>query len=331
MMIFHPATLANLDVRLAQEALQIARETGEPRLIAKGQLMLGNCLTFAERTGEALEPVREALRMYRDLGDRSQEGSCLNQLGLIHVLRGEYDRAIEHFEGAVAVFDDIVHPSRGIAARNNLALAVFRRGELDQAVELLLHNLTIARRMDATVPALATLQILAEAYETLGRMDEAERRWEELRESAKSVGMTTPEIIGHCGRGHVALSRGDVDAALAEERAARALMGDDRDWNERREAFDLLAARIAAATGEPAGAAGILEAAETELEARDPYMWAMYRLERALILRETDPATATQLAEDARAKFEAFGAEAMLRRLIDTFGSEETASCDVVT
>ncbi len=331
MTIFHPATLANLDVKLAQEALQIARETGEPRLIAKGQLMLGNCLTFVERTGEALEPVREALRMYQDLGDRSQEGGCLNQLGLIHVLRGEYDRAVDRFEGAVAVFDDIVHPSRGIAARNNLGLALFRRGELDDAVQLLLHNLTVARRLDAPVPALATLQILAEAYELLGQMDEAEARWEELRASAESVGMATPEIIGRCGRGTVALARGDIDSALAQERAARSLMGDDQDWNERREAFDLLAARIAAATGEPEGAAGILEAAEAELEARDPYMWAVYRLERAAILRDTDPPTARQLAADARAKFEAFGAAAMLRRLTDIFGPEETATCDVAT
>lgn len=331
MMIFHPATLANLDVKLAQEALQIAREMGEPRLIAKGQLMLGNCLTFVKRTGEALEPVREALRMYQDLGDRSQEGGCLNQLGLIHVLRGEYDRAVERFEGAVAVFDDIVHPSRGIAARNNLALAMFRRGQLEEAERLLLHTLTVAERLDATVPALATLQILAETYETLGQMDQAEARWEELRDRAASVGMTTPELIGHCGRGTVALSRGDIDAALAAERAARRLMGDDKDWNERREAFDLLAARIAAATGEPEGAAGILEAAETELEARDPYMWAVYRLERAAILREAAPPTARQLAADARAKFEAFGAAAMLGRLTDIFGTEESATCDVAT
>jgi hypothetical protein len=35
------------------------------------------------------------------------------------------------------------------------------------------------------------------------------------------------------------------------------------------------------------------------------------------------------LAEDARAKFEAFGAAAMLRRLRVTFGPEEAEKCDV--
>jgi predicted ATPase len=331
MMIYHPATLETLDVKLAQEALQIARETGEPRLIAKGQLMLGNCLTFAERTGEALEPVREALRMYRDLGDRSQEGGCLNQLGLIHILRGEYDRAIDRFEGAVTVFDDIVHPSRAIAARNMLALTRHRRGELDEAIDLLLHTLQLSGRLDAPLVALTTLQILAETYETLGRMEDAAARWEELRSSAAEVGMPTAEIVGLCGLGTVAINRGDIDAALEAERAARALMGDGQDWDERREAFDLLAARIAAATGEPTGAGGILEAAEGELEDRDPFMWATYRFERALILREVDPSTSAQLADDARSKFEAFGAKAMLRKIDEAFGPAEPESVDVPT
>ncbi|HUG02629.1 MAG TPA: AAA family ATPase [Longimicrobiales bacterium] len=310
-LIVHPATTAALDLSLAEEALALAEEVGDPAFVAKGRGVLGVALTMVGQTDKAIEHTRKAREIYQELEDREKEASCLNSLGITFTLLGDLTAADAHLREAIDIFDDIVDPSMGAAARQNLAVGLIRQGRFERAETLLREAIDLAERMDAPARRYGPLQNLAECFEMQRDWARAEGYWRELLEGAAAGGFAPEEIIAWCGVGTCRLAAGDVDGAMDAEANARRLLGDDKNWGEHREAFLLLSARLAAAAGETAGAVDIVRVGEEELEGLDMYGWARFRLERASMLSASDPAQAAELAREARAASEGLGALAL--------------------
>lgn len=310
-LIVHPATTAAMDVTLAEEALALAEEVGDPALVAKGNGVLGVALTLIGKTSEAIEHTRRAREIYQQLENREKEASCLNSLGITYTLLGDLPAADAHLTEAIDIFDDIVDPSMGAAARQNLGVGLIRQGQFERAETLLLEAIALADRMDAPARRYGPLQNLAECYEMQKEWGKAEEYWRELREGAAAGGFASEEIIALCGIGNCRLFAGDMDGARAAEAEAREHLGDDEEWGEHREAFLLLSARLAAAAGEVEGAAGLVRLGEEELEGLDTYGWARFRLERASFLAQSDPAQALELAMQVREASEGLGALAL--------------------
>ena len=85
----------------------------------------------------------------------------------------------------------------------------------------------------------------------------------------------------------------------------------------------MLAALFAAALGEPAGAIHFLETAEEALASRDRFLWASICLLKGEIIGQSDPRRGAEIICEARAAFEAFGAEEMVRRATASLKSLE--------
>jgi hypothetical protein len=89
------------------------------------------------RPEEAAEQHRQALAIFRKLGDRSGEAPTLNSLALALEAAGDTDAALERFEQALVILrdeGDERHEGRVIA---NLGFTMLRHGEDDRARDLL--------------------------------------------------------------------------------------------------------------------------------------------------------------------------------------------------
>ena len=314
-MIDLPGTQESLDVRLAREALALAEQDGDPWLIARGHEVLGLALTFGPDPASAREEFSKAMQRYVQLGDRSREAGCLGNLSVARVFLGDYENAALEFEATIAIFDEIVDPLRSSVARGNLGAVLQILGDFDGAEKWLLEAIRIVERLNVPVRLLSPLMNLAEVAQHRQAWHDAEKYWQRMLDRARETGYTAEQIIAHCGIGTVRLRLGDLERALASERAARALMhGEPEELGECGEHYQLFAARLAFAAGEREGGIGILERLEAQQGPRDRYQAATCRIERAEMLRGLDAQKACVLAESALEVFRSIGARPMTER-----------------
>lgn len=312
------------DVEHAREALALAEQVGEAGLIAKAHYELGNAVMFQEDPATAIPHFAHALQAYQQLDHKSQVGMCHNCIAIAHTLSGDYPAASRGFKAAASAFDKLGDPVNESSVRSNLGALLTRLGEYHDAGENLREALRLLDRMDASVRKLFVLQNLAELGQARGDLEAARRHWSTLAELATATGYTAAQVIAHCGLGTTALEEGNLATAREAEAFARGRLDGD-EWTESREAFQFLAARLAAADGRDDEAVTLLEVAERELENRDRYLWAVARLYHAEVVGKTAASQGVVLAGAARETFANMGAVAMRDRagaLLERLGGE---------
>ena len=325
-MIDLPGTTESMDAVLAQEALDIARELGDPALIARGHEVLGLALTFGNAPAAAMAEMEQATELYSALGDRAREAACRSNLSLTRVLIGEYSIAAEEFAAAIRIFDDIVDPMRAAATRSNLGALLRILGRYDEAGAYLLESIRIFERLGVPVRVLSPLMNLAELHEARAEWHEAEKRWTQMLRGAMETGYTAEQIIAHCGIGTARMRLGNMNGAIAAERAARLIVTSNPDsLGESGEALQLFSARLAGAAGEVEGAIMMLEQLEDAVRQRDRYLAAICRLERAGMMRVAGDARALPLIESAANELLSLGAAPDAQRAAEMLRSATAA------
>ncbi|MFF5404184.1 BTAD domain-containing putative transcriptional regulator [Streptomyces misionensis] len=97
--------LGRLDsaVDLAGQGLAIYDRLGMTLRVANARLALGIALNAAGRSGEALEQLHEALRLFQDNRQRLWEGTANFRIAEAHFAGGQYALAARHAEQALAL------------------------------------------------------------------------------------------------------------------------------------------------------------------------------------------------------------------------------------
>lgn len=106
---------------LAEEGLDVARETAEPRIVANALSNLGAIVLAAGDHGRAALLLEEAVSLAREVGDERITALALNNLGDLALTVGDYERAEPLFEESL----DLLR-ARGDTA--NLARSQFNLG-----------------------------------------------------------------------------------------------------------------------------------------------------------------------------------------------------------
>ncbi|MDW8251564.1 MAG: hypothetical protein RMJ98_19895 [Myxococcales bacterium] len=121
-----------------------------------------------------------ALRFYqlRSVPDLGQIRAHAN-LGSAMLLVGSVDEAEVQFRAASALAEQLGRPDAGAMARVGLAAAKLRRGQAEQAASLANREVQDARRRGDDGVRAAALSIEGAALELLGRLPEAQIRYEE--------------------------------------------------------------------------------------------------------------------------------------------------------
>lgn len=133
---------------LGEEALVLARTTGDRREAARALMVIGEA---ADRQGDLDRSVRcheEALGMFRDEGDKRGIAETLSHLGVVAWLRGEVDRFAALAEETHALYREIEDRTGVIAALDTLSLVARLRGELGQQAALASEMISLCREDD---------------------------------------------------------------------------------------------------------------------------------------------------------------------------------------
>lgn len=90
-----------------QQALDLARESGDRQTIARSLLQVGNWLVNVERLDEGDDALTAALEIFEELGDARGEAETVDLLGVVADLGGDVIRMRQRFEQAASLYRDL--------------------------------------------------------------------------------------------------------------------------------------------------------------------------------------------------------------------------------
>lgn len=316
-----PGELGSDAVERARRALANCERAASNERIARAHYNVARALVSSSEPLSAVPHLEAALTLFQQADNRFRMGDCHNVLGIVYMWKGDYRRASAEMDLAAEAFDEVGAPFHEAGVRNNLGVLLTRMGDWEAAESNLREALRLNQRLDATAGVLLPLENLAELHQTSGRWTEAKEEWSVLLDHALRAGYWTAEVIARCGIGVAALELGDVETARAQEAAAGDILVHHEAWSDAKAAFHLLSGKLAAAAGELDGALHFLRTAEAELDSRDRYSWAMFRLLRAEITRVRSRQEAELLARDALEAFAEIGSDHMRERALSFIAS----------
>jgi predicted ATPase/DNA-binding SARP family transcriptional activator len=155
----------------------------------------------------------EALELFRALGEPSEVGRCLGELGSVALGEGDIDRAQALYEESAEVFERENVPVRlGVVLANLGAIATLR-GELDAAAAYAERAAVLQRQTGDADGLAVTRHNYARILIALGREDEATASLRESIELAR--GIDYQEVLAYCleTSGELAFVRGDRESS----------------------------------------------------------------------------------------------------------------------
>lgn len=254
---YHQGRLDEAEELASQIAVE-GRETGNPWAVGMMEVLLSNVALWRGRGEEAVRRGREAIALFREIGDRFgevQAGSILARALAALAKWSEYEVCLAELDDAVrsqpdpdqhaltrlisaAVALQCGNPSVALARATEaleqagegeslgssersgtLGGALLQSGRVDDAVAVL-SSAYAASRADGPRAALGGL--LALSYAAAGALADAARVIAEL--DAILGGTYMDRVVAHWARGFLALQRGDTPGAAAAFDAACALV-----------------------------------------------------------------------------------------------------------
>lgn len=148
-------------VVLCERARHAARRTGDRAAEAEA---LNNVTLVDMRQGSyqrAADHLRQAQQLYHEIGNVNGQARCQGNLGLLSFFQGRYRPAIADQHKALELYRLAGDPNGEARALNNLGIVEIRLGWYGQAVRHLRQTLELARRAHAHVTEAHALSNLA--------------------------------------------------------------------------------------------------------------------------------------------------------------------------
>ncbi len=121
----------------------------------------------------AIQLWQEALKIYRELGDHSEEAASLNNLGIAYDSLGRYQKAIEFHQQSLTIEQEIGDRNGVATSLNNLGGAYRSLGQYQKAIEFHQQSLAIKQEIGDRNGEAGSLVNLGIAYDSLGRYQKA--------------------------------------------------------------------------------------------------------------------------------------------------------------
>ena len=163
---------------LAEQALAIGRDMGDPFTVAVAQGYIGNSLRRMWRLDEAMAPTDSSVRGFRDLGAKWELADALGSRGTIHRFTGQLKQAESDLREALRLCRELGERNLVVWTWAELVRTLLTAGEVDKAREVL---------DDATVPPGAEPSSHSSFLAVEALMALAEGRTEEARDAARRL------------------------------------------------------------------------------------------------------------------------------------------------
>jgi tetratricopeptide (TPR) repeat protein len=201
-------------VDLQEQALAIARETGDRSGEAAHLGNLGNCYYEVGQITRAIELHEQALAIARETGDRSGEATHLGNLGNCHGDLGQIARAIDLYEQALAIAHEIGDRDGEAIHLGNLGNCYYELGQIAQAIESYEQALAITRETGYRLGEATNLGNLGNCHSDLGQIARAIDLYEQALAINRETGYRRGEGMDLCRLGNRQLELGQIARAI---------------------------------------------------------------------------------------------------------------------
>jgi predicted ATPase len=199
-----------------EEALSIAREVGDKRLLANAGLMLGMVRVYQGDIEAARSLLAESRSLLKELGDAEGETRALLALGIAAHRSGDLAMARAHLEESLRLYQaqgDVLHTSVVLSA---LEVIVSALGDEEMARSLHQQSLSLMQQTHNR-GALGLIQIntgdvfqqFAEEQMAKASYREGLRLWQEMHEVEQQLGI----VKGLAGLAEIAAAQGQAERA----------------------------------------------------------------------------------------------------------------------
>ncbi|MGE0790317.1 MAG: protein kinase [Sandaracinaceae bacterium] len=263
-----------------ESALAELEDDGDPMETARACASLGWVLGYRlGRNAEGIALGRRALEVASSIFAPAFRASLCGRLGANYLRAGDWDGQLATNQEDLRLSTMARDPSGIVRANINLGVCFHNRGALELARSHTERALALAQRCGSHGAAQIAHNNLAMIAFDQGRLDDAERHADAVRESAERTGYrrALPETLITSAR--IALRRGDPDGA----ESALAMAEQEGDVADL-EMANRARAWLEVARGEPERARERLESLLGRAE-HDPYERALGRVTLASVLR----------------------------------------------
>ncbi|MDM8524378.1 tetratricopeptide repeat protein [Desulfococcaceae bacterium HSG8] len=190
---------------------------------------LGYALDMSLNYPEALNHYEESLAIYREIGDRSGEGTTLNNISQIYRAWGRNEEALRTLEESLDIRREIGDRSGEGTTLNNISQIYRAWGRNEEALRALEESLAIRREIGDRSGEGTTLNNISQIYDSWGSYEEALRALEESLAIRREIGDRSGEGTTLNNISQIYDSWGSYEEALSvleESLAIRREIGD---------------------------------------------------------------------------------------------------------
>jgi len=202
-------------IRCFEKQLEIAeKEKAKVRIIHALNGLAHSNLDLGEYS-KCLPLTNRALKIAKEIGDRSEERGCLGIIGSTYGNLGDFQKALEYYEKALTIFTEDQNQFREDWCLANFGLLKSELGDKNAALEYFQRTLSEARKTGYKYGEIHRLGFLASLHSDLGKPDEAIRYCDEALVIAKKSGMLIEQEACLRILGDAYLRKGMLEKTLA--------------------------------------------------------------------------------------------------------------------
>ncbi|MFN3175514.1 MAG: tetratricopeptide repeat protein [Phaeodactylibacter xiamenensis] len=164
--------------------------------------------------GKALEYLEQSLKIKQQIGDRSGEGAILNNISQIFQARGDYGKALEYLEQSLQIRQQIGDQSGESTTLGNIGSLYYALGEYDKAIEYFKRDLDICLQIGDRKGEGATLNNISQIFKARGDYGKALEYLEQSLQIQQQIGDRFGEGATLNNISQIFKARGDYGKAL---------------------------------------------------------------------------------------------------------------------
>jgi len=216
-------------MRRYRQALALYRQVGDQEGQANAKNEIGILYAFRDQRDRARSELKDALQTYRDLGRRTEVAKCLNNIAILYKRGGDYEDALQNYRAALRVFRELEDRRSTAVTLSNVGLVYEQQGAYDESLDVHEKALRAYRDLDDRAGIARSLDNVGDIQVKQGQYREALANFREALRIHRELGNERRVAGAHNGIGRVQFWRYEYDEALDRFRKAIQLHRDVGD------------------------------------------------------------------------------------------------------
>ena len=232
--LYQLSRLDEAQASLEEALVWLEQDEGGERVAARTQMGMGLIRWRLGDYGVALQYLMEALEMFQQLGDRTNEVQVLSNMGMVYGVTGEHEHALDVYRRALAIYEELDASAGYGFALNNAAMVHVEAGEPEKALAWAQESLSTALELEHRSMEINALDTVGAAYLELGETERALDYFWKSADLAAELGDRHSELAARIHVGEAYHHRSQWDEALTAMERALALADELHDQEQTR-------------------------------------------------------------------------------------------------